>query len=229
MRMFYLAGLVFALFFAVVSLRYGLEQQSLQTLLLSNQYTGYNILYVTGSSSESLLTQYQGQSTIGAQVLENFTDGITIDSGRAIDALVIDNASISMIDTARVAALYRQGTVISFVDGSSSELRSILGMTCRMAVADTDNLALTISRVLLATNESDMALLEENEARTCGYEIVQGILGPASFSVNSSALVISTPMDFAEFEMSLLSHINTVREERSAFYTEVSRAEQMGQ
>jgi hypothetical protein len=181
----------------------------------------YHIVYLVKEGAverNSLMapSRLEDANILGVQVAHSWDKVLTLDRAAPVDALIIHNSAISLVDQDWVSNAYRQGIVIATFNIYAPELANLVEDPC---IAK-DNFAsesysvpfyVSIARLTMGQPE-DVALIERDQ--TCGEEAVIGIQHPARVMRNRSTYELNSNSDYNIFKHDLASKFEQIKQAR---------------
>lgn len=183
----------------------------------------YRIVYLVaaqGVSPDSLLAPSRLEATLGARTAHTWNDVLAFNQSGAIDALIIHDSALSLVDRDWLAVAYRRGVVIAAFNLYAPTLAELVDDPCIAQdgwVSGADpypgQFYIIVSRLLLG-HPDDINLIETS--RACGRPVA-GITRPVSGRFQRSTYAIDNLNDYNIFARELVNHIKGIKAVKDKF------------
>ncbi len=178
----------------------------------------YRIVYLVadrGMPPDNLLAPSRLEATLGARTVHTWGEVVTINRSGPVDALIIHDSSLSLVNQDWLAVAYRQGVVIAAFNLYAPALAELVKDPCIARdgwVSGTDpypGLFYIIVSRLLRGHPDDINLIETS--RSCGRPVA-GIEHPVSGRFQRSTHAVGDLSDYYIFARVLVNHIGEIKE-----------------
>ncbi|MFQ5855728.1 MAG: hypothetical protein ACE5LU_08820 [Anaerolineae bacterium] len=175
---------------------------------------GYRIVYLLAEGvvpADSPIAPSRLEATLGAQTAHTWREVVSLDEPTPIEALVIHDSALSMVDRDWLASAYRRGVVIGAFDVYAPALADLLDDPCIAAdgfAAEpySSSFYVIVSRLILGQPD-DVALIEAGPCRGP----VAGVRHPAGGTGGRSTYTITNVSDYNIFARVLVGHIEGIQ------------------
>lgn len=152
-------------------------------------------------------------------------DSSDIVIGTPSEALIIDNSALERISIEFTSAYYRSGGVVVGINVPPDTFTRILGLPCPLRMEVSSEFYIMASRLILARDSADLALIESTERQTCDGSNTSQVRDYAVYTNGLSGQFLSSDEDYMNLFYDLQSHLANIRETRSMFLTETSQVQ----
>lgn len=218
-------GVILAVVFAVAIFNPGniISAQENPPVSVVNQVSA-KIAYLTLDASDSqadLSSPQNIQQALGAELISDWSELLSLQNVGPIDALIIHDSAIGVVDPNALADMYDQGTVLAFFNTYSPTIADLTGDDCIARDGWMDGsdpyageFYIVVAK-LVQGNPEDVALI--NEQATCDGEGEVKVDGYASIFASRSQNVLKDLSGLDELNQVILLDIQGIRDSRSEF------------
>lgn len=165
--------------------------------------------------SPSLYLEY-----LNAQTTYSWDEVIQLDDTQPIDAIIIDNSAIDLVDVNWLRTAYRKGVVVAFFNVYGPHVADILNAPViaqdEFASASYQhNFFVIVSSLVLGQNHEDISRIMET--LYIGGAYPQNITQPVIVNLNRTQDDLRYPDDPVRFSVLLVNQIDQIREEKQKF------------
>jgi len=175
---------------------------------------GITIVYFTQADTKTdLLSSQLTATTSNIETFQSWNDVVERETQTGIDALVIDNEALALVDHDWLSEAYNRGIVISGINVEGKQLSDALGTRCSIM---TDQLGVqhyvVMAKAVAGENPEEVLRVEQAIESTCGRNtVVEGIEGVVIYTMGSSSSNLISEKDYEEFIQTLEAHVQNAR------------------